>query len=78
MSGAHSGRSSETKPDHVGHHHRKDAVKQVATQVVTVSDTRTFETDTGGALVVDFLEAEGFSELATICETARCIILCKL
>ena len=59
MSGAHSGSSSETKPDHVAHRHRKDAVKQVTTQVITVSDTRTFETDTGGALIVDFLEAEG-------------------
>jgi len=41
------------------HPHASDAKRDVPTAVVTVSDTRTLETDTGGALVVDFLEAAG-------------------
>jgi molybdenum cofactor biosynthesis protein B len=41
------------------HHHRRDAVAEVATAVVTVSDTRTPETDKGGALVAELLAAGG-------------------
>ncbi len=44
---------------HHHHAHASDAKKDVPTAVVTVSDTRTLETDTGGALVVEFLEAAG-------------------
>lgn len=44
---------------HHPHAHASDAKRDVPTAVVTVSDTRTLETDTGGALVVDFLEAAG-------------------
>ena len=50
---------SDSKPDHGGHHHRKAAPRQVPTGVITVSDTRTLETDTGGALVAECLEAAG-------------------
>ncbi len=50
---------SESSPQSAHHHHRKDAVQSVPTCVVTVSDTRTLETDTGGALVVEFLEGAG-------------------
>ena len=39
--------------------HRGEALDEVATVVVTVSDTRTPETDTGGALVAERLEAVG-------------------
>ena len=42
---------SAPKPSSHHHHHRKDAVTKVATAVVTVSDTRTRETDTGGKTV---------------------------
>lgn len=41
------------------HRHRADALACVPTVVVTVSDTRTLETDTGGALLVEALEAAG-------------------
>ena len=51
--------SVEPKPGHRSHPHRKQAVVEVATYVITVSDTRTLETDTGGALVADFLEGAG-------------------
>lgn len=40
-------------------HHHASAPKQVPTAVVTVSDTRTLETDTGGALAVELLEGAG-------------------
>jgi molybdenum cofactor biosynthesis protein B len=55
------GRHVETgaRPSDAGHHHRREAPAQVPTAVVTVSDTRTLETDTGGALVVEHLEAAG-------------------
>jgi molybdenum cofactor biosynthesis protein B len=49
----------EHKPSHGGHHHRQDAPKVVPTTVITVSDTRTLDTDTGGALVIEQLEAAG-------------------
>jgi len=43
------------KPSHHKHHHRQGAPQAVPTLVVTVSDTRTLETDTGGALVEENL-----------------------
>ncbi len=49
----------EPKPSDHGHHHRRAAPTRVPTLVITVSDTRTLETDTGGALVVEHLEAAG-------------------
>lgn len=51
--------SGHSHPGHAGHHHRRAAPDHVATAVITVSDTRTIETDTGGALVVQHLEAAG-------------------
>ena len=50
---------SDPKPSHPEHHHRSDAPRTVATAVVTVSDTRTLETDTGGKLVTELLSAAG-------------------
>lgn len=50
---------AEPKPSHHRHHHRRDAPTQVAAAVITVSDTRSLDTDTGGALVVEHLEAAG-------------------
>ncbi|UCE88033.1 MAG: molybdenum cofactor biosynthesis protein MoaB [Deltaproteobacteria bacterium] len=41
------------------HAHRRTAAAAVATAIVTVSDTRTPETDTGGALVEELLAAAG-------------------
>ena len=51
--------SGEHAPSSHRHHHRKDAVLAVPTAVITVSDTRTLETDSGGALVQELLEAAG-------------------
>ena len=45
------------KPSHHKHHHRTVAPASVPTLIVTVSDTRTVETDTGGALVEEMLVA---------------------
>ncbi|MCC6641259.1 MAG: MogA/MoaB family molybdenum cofactor biosynthesis protein [Deltaproteobacteria bacterium] len=39
--------------------HRAAAASAVATAVLTVSDTRTLETDTGGALVAELLASAG-------------------
>jgi molybdenum cofactor biosynthesis protein B len=50
---------SDPSPKHAHHHHRKEAVQSVATVVVTVSDTRTLESDTGGGLCVELLEGAG-------------------
>lgn len=50
---------SDARPDSPGHHHRSGAPVQVATAIVTVSDTRTPETDTGGALAAELLEGAG-------------------
>lgn len=47
------------KPSHHKHHHRTAAPEAVPTAIVTVSDTRTVETDTGGALVEEMLTAAG-------------------
>lgn len=44
--------------------HRESAPERVACAVVTVSDTRTGETDTGGQAVCDFLVAAGFEVAA--------------
>jgi molybdenum cofactor biosynthesis protein B len=50
---------SETNPASHAHHHRKSAPTEVPTAVVTVSDTRTLDTDTGGARVAELLVAGG-------------------
>jgi molybdenum cofactor biosynthesis protein B len=50
---------SETNPASRAHHHRKNASARVPTAVITVSDTRTLDTDTGGARVAELLEAGG-------------------
>jgi molybdenum cofactor biosynthesis protein B len=54
---------SEPSPKHAGHHHRRAAPSCVAVVVVTVSDTRTPETDTGGSLVAELLENSGHEVL---------------
>ena len=52
--------SDETRsPAHHKHHHREAAPEAVATAIITVSDTRTLETDTGGALVESLLAEAG-------------------
>ncbi len=51
--------SSAHSPSHKEHHHRTAAPQSVPTAIVTVSDTRTLETDTGGALVEEMLKAGG-------------------
>jgi molybdenum cofactor biosynthesis protein B len=50
---------SDPSPSSAGHHHRRDAVPSVPTVVITVSDTRTLETDTGGQRVAALLVAAG-------------------
>ncbi|HEY8154333.1 MAG TPA: MogA/MoaB family molybdenum cofactor biosynthesis protein [Myxococcota bacterium] len=50
---------SEPKPSHAGHHHRQAAVASVPTAIVSVSDTRTLETDAGGARIAELLAAAG-------------------
>ncbi|MDP6979604.1 MAG: molybdenum cofactor biosynthesis protein B [Myxococcota bacterium] len=49
----------DVAPSSHAHHHRKAATTTVSVAIVTVSDTRTLETDTGGALVAELLEAAG-------------------
>jgi molybdenum cofactor biosynthesis protein B len=39
--------------------HREAAAAALSVGVITVSDTRTLETDTGGAAIVELLEGEG-------------------
>ena len=51
--------SDEPKPKAAHHHHRKAALSEVPTAVITVSDTRTLETDTGGGLVAEMLGEAG-------------------
>lgn len=46
-------------PASAQHHHRREAQGAVATLVITVSDTRTPETDTGGRLLAEMLEGGG-------------------
>lgn len=50
---------SDPTPASGAHHHRRAAARSVATVVITVSDTRTLETDKGGALVAELLTREG-------------------
>jgi len=50
---------SDPRPDSAHHHHRSDAPVQVSTAIVTVSDTRTLESDTGGALAEELLAGAG-------------------
>ena len=50
---------SDPRPSSAGHHHRRAAVQRVPTAVLTVSDTRDLETDTGGAAVAAMLEQGG-------------------
>jgi len=50
---------SDTKPSSHAHHHRRDAVTRVPTAVLTVSDTRTRQNDTGGDRVAELLSAGG-------------------
>jgi molybdenum cofactor biosynthesis protein B len=50
---------SDASPSSHHHHHRKDAFVEVPVAVITVSDSRTLETDTGGALVAEFLSGAG-------------------
>jgi len=48
------------EPTHSSAHaHRHAAPRSLAAVVITVSDTRTYETDTGGALLVELLEGAG-------------------
>lgn len=50
---------TEEVPSHQSHKHGGAAPESVPTAVITVSDTRTLETDSGGATVVELLEAAG-------------------
>jgi molybdenum cofactor biosynthesis protein B len=50
---------SEPKPSSHAHHHRQSALAEVPTAVITVSDTRTSETDTGGDRVAEMLAGGG-------------------
>jgi len=52
-------RHSEPSPSSQHHHHREAAVRAVPCWVITVSDTRTPETDTGGQLLAERLERAG-------------------
>ena len=49
---------------HVAQEHRQSAPQKVRCAVVTVSDTRTLETDTGGQTIVDLLTAAGHEVVA--------------
>lgn len=53
--------SEDPKPSHHAHHHRQAAPEDVPSAVITVSDTRDLETDTGGRLVEEMLLAAGRS-----------------
>jgi molybdenum cofactor biosynthesis protein B len=46
------------------HRHRAEAERDVPSVVITVSDTRTLEEDSGGALIVEMLEAAGHTVVA--------------
>ena len=50
---------SDPRPSSQHHPHRSAAPQRVATAVVTVSDTRTPETDSGGSRVADLLAGAG-------------------
>jgi molybdenum cofactor biosynthesis protein B len=49
----------DPRPDSRGHPHRRSAARRVPTAVITVSDTRTPETDSGGAQVAERLTEAG-------------------
>ena len=51
--------SDEPNPSSPHHHHRREAIRAVPSWIITVSDTRTPESDTGGALVALLLERGG-------------------
>ena len=55
---------SETSPASASHHHRAGAAPRVPTAIITVSDTRTLENDTGGRCVAELLEAAGHPVVA--------------
>ena len=55
---------SDPKPSHPGHHHRKHAIASVPTAIVSVSDTRTLETDSGGKRIAELLAAAGHPVLS--------------
>ena len=50
---------SDPKPRYAVHPHHREAARAVPTGVITVSDTRSRETDTGGALAADLLAGAG-------------------
>ncbi len=50
---------SESSPASPRHHHRQEARSAVPVWIITVSDTRTAETDTGGLLLADLLREGG-------------------
>ncbi|MAE97140.1 MAG: molybdenum cofactor biosynthesis protein [Deltaproteobacteria bacterium] len=50
---------SEAEETKSVHRHRQSAPRNLVAAVITVSDTRTLETDTGGALLVELLEKAG-------------------
>jgi len=50
---------SEENPASPHHHHRRAAKTSIATRVLTVSDTRTLETDSGGSLAAEMLSEAG-------------------
>ncbi len=50
---------SEPEPSSPAHAHRRHAPRSVPSAVITVSDTRTPDTDTGGQRVVELLAAAG-------------------
>jgi molybdenum cofactor biosynthesis protein B len=50
---------SEPQPASLHHPHRRAAPERARVWIVTVSDTRTLETDTGGALAAELLAGAG-------------------
>jgi molybdenum cofactor biosynthesis protein B len=52
----HKGHAAETASIH---EHRKEAPKELLVSVLTVSDTRSLEEDSGGALIVELMTAAG-------------------
>lgn len=60
----HGAAAGEHSPRSHGHHHRSAAPESIAVAVITVSDTRTLETDTGGALVAQMLTEAGHTVAA--------------
>lgn len=55
---------SDPPPASPAHPHRRAAPARIPTAVVTVSDTRSLETDSGGAKVVELLERGGHPVVA--------------